>query len=140
MRVIEQTLREQSDGNVRQVPPLRFMDRGMRMVVGGLEAQNKNGLRVSVTGGEALALLFEISTGRLLSLMGYPFSSLRISATVGLAIDRLTRPDAKTVGDDRQRPFGAGGSRTGGCGAANRKSSRLQPKRGKSRSLRARRG
>lgn len=97
MRVIEQTLREQSDGNVRQVPPLRFMDRGMRMVVGGLEAQNKNGLRVSVTGGEALALLFEISTGRLLSLMGYPFSSLRISATVGLAIDRLTSPDAKTV-------------------------------------------
>jgi alanine dehydrogenase len=97
MRVIEQTLREQSDGNVRQVPPLRFMDRGMRMVVGGLEAQNKNGLRVSVTGGEALALLFEISTGRLLTLMGYPFSRLRISATVGLAIARLTRPDAKTV-------------------------------------------
>ena len=97
MRVIEQTLREQSDGNVRQVPPLRFMDRGVRMVVGGLEAQNKNGLRVSVTGGDALALLFEISTGNLLSLMGYPFSSLRISATVGLAIDRLTSADAKTV-------------------------------------------
>ena len=97
MRVIEQTLREQSDGNVRQVAPLRFMDRGMRMVVGGLEAQNKNGLRVSVTGGDALALLFEISTGNLLSLMGYPFSSLRISATVGLAIDRLTSPNAKTV-------------------------------------------
>ena len=97
MGVIEQTLREQSDGKVRQVPPLRFMDRGMRMVVGGLEAQNKDGLRLSVTGGEALALLFEISTGRFLSLMGYPFSSLRISATVGLAIDRLTSPDAKTV-------------------------------------------
>jgi alanine dehydrogenase len=97
MGVIEQTLREQSDGNVKQVPPLRFMDRGMRLVVGGLEAQNKNGLRVSVTGGDALALLFEISTGTLLSLMGYPFSNLRISATVGLAIDRLTSPDAKTV-------------------------------------------
>ena len=97
MRVIEQTLREQSDGNVKQVPPLRFMDRGMRLVVVGLEAQNKNGLRVSVTGGEALALLFEIGTGKLLSLMGYPFSNLRIGATVGLAIDRLTRPEAKTA-------------------------------------------
>ena len=97
MGVIEQTLREQSDGNVKQVPPLRFMERGMRMVVGGLEAQNKNGLRVSVTGGDALALLFEISTGRLLSLMGYPLSNLRISATVALAIDRLTSPTAKTV-------------------------------------------
>lgn len=97
MRVLEQTLREQSDGKVKQVPPLRFMNRGMRMVVGGLEAQNKNGLRVSVTGGEGLALLFEISSGDLLALMGYPFSNLRISATVGLAIERFTNPKAKTV-------------------------------------------
>jgi alanine dehydrogenase len=97
MRVLEQTFREQSDGKVQQVAPLRFMNRGMRMVVGGLEAQDKNGLRVSVTGGESLALLFEISSGNLLSLMGYPFSELRISATVGLAIERFTDRKAKTV-------------------------------------------
>ena len=97
MAVLEQTFREQSDGQVKQVAPLRFMNRGMRMVVGGLEAQNKNGLRVSVTGGEGLALLFEISSGDLLALMGYPFSNLRISATVGLAIERFTNPQAKTV-------------------------------------------
>ncbi|HEY3168709.1 MAG TPA: hypothetical protein VGK57_15860, partial [Candidatus Binatia bacterium] len=97
MTVLDQTFREQSNGKVKQVPPLRFMNRGMRMVVGGLEAQNKNGLRVSVTGGESMALLFEISSGTLLSLMGYPFSNLRISATVGLAIDRLGDPNAKTV-------------------------------------------
>ena len=97
MKVLEQTFREQSEGKVKQVAPLRFMNRGMRMVVGGLEAQNKNGLRVSVTGGEALALLFEISSGNLLSLMGYPFSELRISATVGLAIERFTNRKAKTV-------------------------------------------
>jgi len=97
MRVIEHTFREQSDGNVRQVPPLRFMDRGMRLVVGGLEAQNKNGLRVSVTGGDALALLFEISSGDLLALMGYPFSTLRIGATVGLAIERLASPAVNTI-------------------------------------------
>lgn len=81
----------------KQVPPLRFMNRGMRLVVGGLEAQNKNGLRVSVTGGEALALLFEISSGDLIAVMGYPFSELRIGATVGLAIDRLSNPRAKSV-------------------------------------------
>ena len=97
MTVLEQTFREQAAGRVKQVAPLRFMNRGMRMVVGGLEAQNKNGLRVSVTGGEALALLFEISSGKLLALMGYPFSNLRISATVGLAIERFTDPKAKTV-------------------------------------------
>jgi len=97
MKLLEQTFREQAAGQVKQVAPLRFMNRGMRMVVGGLEAQNKNGLRVSVTGGKALALLFEISSGKLLALMGHPFSNLRISATVGLAIDRFTDPKAKTV-------------------------------------------
>ncbi|MGZ8532242.1 MAG: hypothetical protein ACXWYM_16940, partial [Candidatus Binatia bacterium] len=97
MAVLEQTFREQAAGKVKQVAPLRFMNRGMRLVVGGLEAQDKNGLRVSVTGGGALALLFEISSGKLLSLMGYPFSELRISATVGLAIERFTDAKAKTV-------------------------------------------
>lgn len=97
MRVLEQTFREQAAGKVKQVAPLRFMNRGMRMVVGGLEAQNKNGLRVSVTGGDGLALLFEISSGDLLCLMGYPFSNLRISATVALAIERFTQPAAKRV-------------------------------------------
>ena len=97
MAVLERTFREQAAGQVKQVAPLRFMNRGMRMVVGGLEAQNKNGLRVSVTGGEALALLFEISSGKLLALMRHPFSNLRISATVGLAIDRFTDAKAKTV-------------------------------------------
>ena len=97
MAVLKQTFREQAAGQVKQVAPLRFMNRGMRMVVGGLQAQNKNGLRVSVTGGEAWALLFEISSGRLLALMGHPFSNLRICATVGLAIDRFTDPKAKTV-------------------------------------------
>jgi alanine dehydrogenase len=97
MAALERTFREQADGRVKQVAPLRFMNRGMRMVVGGLEAQNKNGLRVSVTGGDALALLFEISSGKLLSLIGYPFSELRIGATVGLAIERFTNSNAKTV-------------------------------------------
>ena len=97
MLVLEQTFRDQADGKVKQVAPLRFMDRGMRLVVGGLEAQDKHGLRVSVTGGDALALLFEISSGNLLVLMGYPFSNLRISATVGLAIEQFTEPKAKTV-------------------------------------------
>jgi ornithine cyclodeaminase len=97
MRVLEQTFCEQAEGKVKQVAPLRFMERGMRMVVGALQAQDKTGLRVSVTGGDALALLFEISTGKLLALMGYPFSELRIGATVGLAVERFTDAKAKTV-------------------------------------------
>jgi ornithine cyclodeaminase len=97
MRVLEQTFRDQAAGKVKQVPPLRWMNRGMRMVVGGLEAQNKNGFRVSVTGGKAVALLFEISSGDLLAVIGYPFSNLRIGATVGLALQRLSHPNAKSI-------------------------------------------
>ncbi|HEY1233170.1 MAG TPA: hypothetical protein VGH22_07305 [Candidatus Binatia bacterium] len=97
MSVLEQTFGEQSAGQVKPVAPLRFMNRGMRLVVGGLEAQDKNGLRVSVTGGDSLAMLFEISSGKLLCLMGYPFSNLRIAATVGLAIDRFGAPKARTA-------------------------------------------
>ncbi|HTN73137.1 MAG TPA: hypothetical protein VMO00_18795 [Methylomirabilota bacterium] len=97
MRVLEQTFREQSDGKVQQIPPLRFMNRGMRLVAGGLQAQDKSGLRVSVTGGESIALLFEISSGDLVAIMGYPFSELRIGATVGLAIDHLANPGAKSI-------------------------------------------
>ncbi len=97
MSVLEQTFREQSAGHVKQVAPLRFMNRGMRMVVGGLEAQDKTGLRVSVTGGESFAMLFEISSGKLLALMGYPFSNLRIGATVALAVDRFTPPEARHI-------------------------------------------
>jgi ornithine cyclodeaminase/alanine dehydrogenase-like protein (mu-crystallin family) len=97
MRVLEQTFRDQAAGKVKQVPPLRLMNRGMRMVVGGLEAQNKNGFRVSVTGGKSIALLFEISSGELLAVIGYPFSNLRISATVGLALEYLSSPNAKSI-------------------------------------------
>jgi len=97
MLVLEQTFREQSAGQVKPVAPLRFMNRGMRIVVGGLDAQDKNGFRVSVTGGDSLAMLFEISSGKLLCLMGYPFSNLRIGATIGLAIDRFAALNARTV-------------------------------------------
>jgi ornithine cyclodeaminase/alanine dehydrogenase-like protein (mu-crystallin family) len=101
MSVLEQTFREQSEGKVKQVPPLRFLNRGMRMVVGGLEAQDKNGFRVSVTGGQSLAMLFEISSGELVSLMGYPFSNLRISATVGLAIANRNAKTVAMIGSGR---------------------------------------
>jgi ornithine cyclodeaminase len=97
MSVLAQTFREQSAGHVRQVAPLRFMNRGMRMVVGGLDAQDKTGFRVSVTGGKSFAMLFEIRSGNLLALMGYPFSNLRIGATVALAVERFTSPRARNI-------------------------------------------
>ena len=54
-----------------------------------------------------MALTYEMSSGRLLSLMNYPFSDLRIAATVGLALDRLAPPDstsAALIGSGRLAP------------------------------------
>jgi hypothetical protein len=51
MAVLEQTFREQAAGEVRQMAPLRFMNRGMRLVVGGLEAQDKNGSEIPCKAG-----------------------------------------------------------------------------------------
>ena len=97
MTVLERTYHSQAEGQVCAVPPRRLMDRGIRLVAGGLPDEDRVGLRLSVTGGEALALLFEVTSGNLLAIMGYPFSSLRISATVGLALERLAKPGAKSV-------------------------------------------
>src|SRR5712692_3554471 len=75
------------------------MGRKVRLVAGGLPADDRVGIRLSVgSGGEgALGLLFA-NSGELLAIMGYPFSELRLSATLALAIDRLAGPRVKRVG------------------------------------------
>ena len=97
MEVLKQTYEDQSEGGVDQAPPLRFMNRGVRLAVGGLPLRDRRGIRLSVTGSEAHALLFEISSGRLLSVMGYPFSQLRIGATIGIALECLAPPRTGTA-------------------------------------------
>jgi alanine dehydrogenase len=107
MTVLERTYVDQADGQVKAIPPLRLMDRGIRLVAGGLDRADRVGLRVSATGGDALALIYEMSSGKLLSIMNYPFSSLRIAATVGLALDRLAAPEVRSaalIGSGRLAP------------------------------------
>lgn len=107
MAVLEEIYIDQANGQVRAIPPLRLMGRGIRMVAGGLDQPDRVGVRLSPTGGDALALVYEMTSGRLLSIMNYPFSELRIAATVGLALDRLTGPRVKTaalIGSGRLAP------------------------------------
>lgn len=98
MQVLERVYLDQAKGGIDAVPPLRLMNRGIRQVAGRLNLQNRVGVRLSVTGSRALALVFEIDSGKLLAIMGYPFSNLRIGATVGLAMERLVNPGVKRVG------------------------------------------
>jgi ornithine cyclodeaminase/alanine dehydrogenase-like protein (mu-crystallin family) len=98
MQVLQRVYQDQAKGGIDAVPPLRLMNRGIRQVAGRLNLQNRVGVRLSVTGSRALALVFEIESGKLLAIMGYPFSNLRIGATVGLAMEQLVRPAVKKVG------------------------------------------
>jgi alanine dehydrogenase len=98
MQVLEGVYHDQAEGGIDAVPPLRLMNRGIRLVAGRLNLQNRVGVRMSVTGSRALALVFEIESGKLLAIMGYPFSNLRIGATVGLAMARLVKPEVKRIG------------------------------------------
>ena len=98
MRVLDRVYRDQAKGGIDAVPPLRLMNRGVRLVAGRLNLQDRVGVRLSVTGSRALAVVFEIDSGKLLAIMGYPFSNLRIGATVGLAMERLVKPGVKRVG------------------------------------------
>ena len=107
MAVLEKTYVDQANGQVKAIPPLRLMDRGIRLVAGGLGGPDRVGVRLSPTGGDAVALIYEMSSGTLLSLMNYPFSDLRIAATVGLALDRLAPPDSRSaalIGSGRLAP------------------------------------
>ncbi len=107
MAVLEEIYVDQANGEVKAIPPLRLMDRGIRLVAGGLGRPDRVGIRLSPTGGDAVALIYEMSSGRLLSIMNYPFSELRIAATVGLALDRLAGPDARSaalIGSGRLAP------------------------------------
>jgi ornithine cyclodeaminase/alanine dehydrogenase-like protein (mu-crystallin family) len=98
MQILERVYQEQAKGGIDAVPPLRLMNRGIRLVAGRLNLQNRVGVRLSVTGSRALAMVFEIESGKLLAIMGYPFSNLRIGATVGLAMQRLVRPGIRKAG------------------------------------------
>lgn len=98
MQLLDRVYHDQAQGGIDAVPPLRLMNRGIRLVAGRLNRQNRVGVRLSVTGSRALAMVFEIESGKLLAIMGYPFSNLRIGATVGLAMERLVKPGVKRVG------------------------------------------
>jgi ornithine cyclodeaminase/alanine dehydrogenase-like protein (mu-crystallin family) len=98
MQVLERVYQDQAKGGIDAVPPLRLMNRGIRLVAGRLKLHDRVGVRLSVTGSKALALVCEIESGKLVAMMGYPFSNLRICATVGLAIERLVKPSVRKVG------------------------------------------
>ncbi len=100
MACIEEVCREQASGEVVAWPPSLMHSGGGLLILrsGGLPARGKMGVRVT-TGPHNVswALVFETPSGRLQSMIAYPFSELRVCATVALGLDRLAQPDARRV-------------------------------------------
>jgi ornithine cyclodeaminase/alanine dehydrogenase-like protein (mu-crystallin family) len=100
--VTEALFREQAAGDLAPDPPHRIrLQRGaMRLVAGALLGSRRGGVRVSAGagGGDPAALVYDLDAGTLLCIQAYPFSSLRIGATVGLAAKLLAPARVRTVG------------------------------------------
>src|SRR5207244_3977537 len=95
MACMETAYKAQAAGQITAYPPAMMRSDGGLLIMrsGGLPERHHYGTRIA-TGPEApaYALIFESPGGNLLSLVEYPFSDLRVGATVGLAVNRLAPP------------------------------------------------
>lgn len=106
IEITEAAFREQAEGLVTPHAPYHIHvggDQALRVVSGALLRSRRVGVRlgpnVQLSGGDRMyALLFDAESGNLLSIMGYPFGTLRTAATIALAAKHMARPDAGKVG------------------------------------------
>jgi len=106
IELTEAAYRQQSLGETVAHAPYHLNlggEKALRVVSGALlGARNKAVLRAGPSyglgGNRMYALLFDTETGELLSVMGYPFGTLRTAATIALAARHMAREDSKTMG------------------------------------------
>lgn len=97
---------QQAEGMVTAHAPYHIEVGGgqaLRVVSGALLKSRRMGIRLGpnaqISGGDSMyALLFDTESGDLLSIMGYPFGTLRTAATIALAARHMSRENARTVG------------------------------------------
>lgn len=106
IEITEAAFKEQAEGQVTAHAPYHIHvggEQALRVVSGALVKSRRVGVRlgpnVQLSGGDRMyALLFDTDSGDLLSIMGYPFGTLRTAATIALAVRHMAREDAKKVG------------------------------------------
>lgn len=106
VELTETAFRQQSLGELSAHAPYHLNlggDKALRVVSGALlGARNKAVLRAGPSyglgGNRMYALLFDTETGELLSVMGYPFGTLRTSATIALAARHMARGNSQRMG------------------------------------------
>lgn len=107
MDMTEQAFREQAAGAISAMAPrhLEGGGRALRVVMGGLLQSQRFGVRAGpavgfpegASGKATVALLWDSSSGELLSIMAYTFGTLRTGASIGLATRLFARQDARVA-------------------------------------------
>ncbi|MGH7832592.1 MAG: hypothetical protein ACREQK_03030, partial [Candidatus Binatia bacterium] len=106
VELTETAFRQQASGEIAAHAPYHLNlggEKALRVVSGALlGARNKAVLRAGPSyglgGNRMYALLFDTDTGELLCVMGYPFGTLRTSATIAIAVRYMAREDSRRVG------------------------------------------
>ena len=105
IELTEEAFRQQAGGEVVAHAPYHIAvggSKALRVVSGALLGWRRVGVRLgpnSGLGGDRMyALLFDTESGALLSVMGYPFGTLRTAAHVALAAKHMARQDAQKLG------------------------------------------
>jgi alanine dehydrogenase len=105
---MDRLYRDQAEGKVTaEAPTTMRSDQAMLMVrSGSLAGQHRLGFRITRARGpdasnrapRGWALVWDSPDGELMAVVEYPFSDLRVSATIALAVDKLAGNDVHTVG------------------------------------------
>lgn len=97
---MERLYRDQAVGQVSAEAPttMRSDDAMMMVRSGGLAGQHRLGFRISRARGRGWALVWDSPAGELQAVVEYPFSDLRVSATIALAVDKLASTEVRKVG------------------------------------------
>ncbi len=100
LEITEILVREEVAGTVTHLPPLGGVMPGrrteLRIVAGALHGMGRTGVRA---GG--LAMVTDTrsgASGGMVAIMGYPFSHLRVGASMALGARYLARPNAGSIG------------------------------------------
>ena len=105
IELTEDAFTQQARGEVVAHAPYHITmggSKALRVVSGALLGSQRAAVRLgpnSELGGDRMhALLFDTTSGDLLSIMAYPFGTLRTAAHVALAAKYMAREDAKRLG------------------------------------------
>jgi ornithine cyclodeaminase/alanine dehydrogenase-like protein (mu-crystallin family) len=105
IELTEDAFKQQAGGEVVAHAPYHIAvggSKALRVVSGALLGWRRVGVRLgpnSGLGGDRMyALLFDTESGALLSIMGYPFGTLRTAANVALAAKHMARQNAQKLG------------------------------------------